>query len=363
LKTKLLVAIRCLDIGGAEKQVLEFVKRVDKERFDVCLATMYGGVMEEEARQIEGVRYVNLAKKGRFDIFGFLGSYVRLLNDFRPDTVFSHIGEMNLFSLWARAFAKGRFKLVWTLHSAFVDYKAYGFFFRLLFWLQKILSRFADKIICVSHSAYEYHEVAGYDMRRGVVVYNGVDTEYFAPDSEIGAAFRAELGIAKETFVIGIAARVDRMKGYPLLAHAAKELLAKDNNLLFVAAGSGDEAIKKECIEILGDYSHRFLWVGFVSNLRGFYNSLDLFCLPSYGEAFGLTVAEAMSCGIPAVVSDAGDMKLIVECADAVFKSGDAADLVRKLEWAMEHGVQNRQRIENNFSIVSSVKNTESELS
>lgn len=64
MKTRLLVAIRCLDIGGAEKQVLEFVKRVDKNRFDVCLATMYGGVMEEDAKRIEGVKYVNLGKKG-----------------------------------------------------------------------------------------------------------------------------------------------------------------------------------------------------------------------------------------------------------------------------------------------------------
>lgn len=362
MKTRLLIAIRCLDIGGAEKQVLEFAKRVDKSRFEVCLATMYGGTMEEEAKKIDGLRYINLGKKGRFDIFGFLFAYARLINDFAPDTIFSHIGEMNLFSFWARVFANKRFRLVWTLHSAFVDYKAYGFFFRLLFWLQKILSRFADKIICVSRSAYEYHKAAGYDMRRAVVVYNGVDTQFFAPSLELGEAFRAQNNIQKDTFVIGIAARIDRMKGYPLLASAAKELLAKHENLVFVAAGGGDEAIKRECIEILGEYANRFVWLGFVADLRGFYNSLNLFCLPSLGEAFGLTVAEAMSCGVPAVVSDAGDMRVIVGDERAVFASGDVGDLAQKLEWAMEHGEPNRQRVVENFSIVSSVQNTELEL-
>jgi glycosyltransferase involved in cell wall biosynthesis len=362
LKTRLLIAIRCLDIGGAEKQVLEFAKHVDKSRFEVCLATMYGGVMEEEAKKIAGVRYINLGKKGRFDLFGFLFAYARLINDFAPDTVFSHIGEMNLFSLWARVFANKKFKLAWTLHSAFVDYKAYGFFFRLLFWLQKVLSRFPEKIICVSRSAYDYHEAAGYDMRRAVVVYNGVDTDFFAPSSELGEAFRVQNNIQKDAFAIGIAARIDRMKGYPLLASAAKELLAKHPNLIFVAAGGGDEAIKNECIEILGEYASRFVWLGFVADLRGFYNSLNLFCLPSYGEAFGLTVAEAMSCGVPAVVSDAGDMRVIVGDERAVFASGDASDLTQKLEWAMEHGEPNRARVVENFSIVSSVQNTESEL-
>lgn len=362
MKTRLLVAIRCLDIGGAEKQVLEFVRLVDKSRFDVCLATMYGGVMEDDAKKIEGVKYVNLGKKGRFDIFGFLFAYARLINEFAPDTVFSHIGEMNLFSLWARPLASKKFKLVWTLHSAFVDYRSYGFFFRLLFWLQKVLSRFADKIVCVSRSAYEYHEEAGYDMRRAVTVYNGVDTQFFAPSRELGEVFRVQNSIPQDAFVIGIAARIDRMKGYPLLAAAAKELLAKHENLMFVAAGGGDEAIKNECIEILGEYANRFIWLGFVSDLRGFYNSLNLFCLPSYGEAFGLTVAEAMSCGIPAVVSDAGDMRIIVGDERAVFKSGDVEDLTAKLEWAIREAAPNRDRIVQNFDIGSSVANTSKEL-
>jgi glycosyltransferase involved in cell wall biosynthesis len=362
LKTKVLVAIRCLDIGGAEKQVLEFTRRVDKNRFDVCLATMYGGAMEEEARRIEGVRYVNLGKKGRFDIFGFLFSYARLINEFSPDVLFSHIGEMNLFSLWARVLANKHFKLVWTLHSAFVDYRSYGFFFRLLFWLQKALSRFADKIICVSSSAFEYHKDAGYDMCRAVVVCNGVDTDFFTPSKELGEAFRRQNNISQDSFVIGIAARIDRMKGYPLLAHAARELLKKHENLIFMAAGGGDESIKSECIEILGEYAHRFIWLGFVSDLRGFYNSLNLFCLPSLGEAFGLTVAEAMSCGVPAVVSDAGDMRIIVGDERAVFKSGDANDLGAKLEWAIREAVPNRDRIVQNFDIASSVANTEKEL-
>ncbi len=362
MKKKLLVAIRCLDIGGAEKQVLEFVKRVDKNVFDVSLVTMYGGAMEEEAKRIEGVRYVNLGKKGRFDIFGFLFGYVKLINEFAPDVVFSHIGEMNLFSLWAKPFANKKFKLVWTLHSAFIDYRSYGFFFRLLFWLQKVLSKFVDKIICVSRSAYKYHEEAGYDMRRAVVVYNGADTQFFVPSRELGEAFRAQNNIPKDAFVIGVSARIDRMKGYPLLATAARVLLAKYDNLIFVAAGGGDEDIKRECIEILGEYADRFIWLGFVLDLRGFYNSLDLFCLPSYGEAFGLTVAEAMSCDIPAVVSDAGDMRVIVGDERAVFKSRDIRDLMAKLEWAMREAVSNRERIVKNFDIDFSVANIQKEL-
>lgn len=105
-KIRLLVAIRCLDVGGAEKQVLSFLKALDKGRFEVCLVTMYGGVMEENAKRIQGLTYINLEKGGRFDIIGFLSSYISTLNEFSPDVVYSHLGEMNIFSQVARVFAK-----------------------------------------------------------------------------------------------------------------------------------------------------------------------------------------------------------------------------------------------------------------
>ena len=364
-KIKILVAIRSLDVGGAEKQVLEFCKHIDKERFDVCLATMYGGVMEPTAEAIDGLYYVNLEKKGRFDIVGFLGSYVGLLGNFEPDIVYAHIGEMNLFSLAAKYLSFKKFKLVWTFHSAFIDYKAYGKFFELLFWLQKKLSRYPDKIICVSHSAYDFHKEAGYDMRKGVVVYNGVDTEHFIPAPALKEEFRNRFGIPQSAFVVGMAARIDKMKGYPLFAAAAATLLPKYENLFFVAAGEGDMGIKDDCKAILADVSNRFVWCGRLDDLREFYNGIDLFCLPSLGEAFGLTVAEAMSCDRAAIVSDAGDMKHIVLSEEFVFKAGDKDELADKIEsMILQRFELNifRKKIVSNFDSRQSVQNIVSEL-
>jgi len=361
-KIRLLVAIRCLDVGGAEKQVLSFLKALDKGRFEVCLVTMYGGVMEENAKRIQGLTYINLEKGGRFDVIGFLSSYISTINEFSPDVVYSHLSEMNIFSQLARVFAKKRYNLAWTLHSAYIDYRSYGSFVKMVFWLQKVLSKYPEKIICVSHSAYEYHKEAGFDMDRAVVVYNGVNTIYFEPDETSGDAFRTLNHIPKNMLVIGVAARVDRMKGYPLLAEAAKRLLAKHPHLMFVAAGDGDETIQEQCIEILGDYSHRFLWLGLISELRGFYNAINIFCLPSLGEAMPLSLLEAMSCDRTVVVSNVGDMGLVVNDRRYVFRSGDVDDLCEKLEYAIKNPSLRRRRVVDDFSIALNVKNTVLEL-
>jgi len=48
---KLLLAIRSLDIGGAERQFIELVKGIDKNRFDVTVCTMYPGELDDEVKK------------------------------------------------------------------------------------------------------------------------------------------------------------------------------------------------------------------------------------------------------------------------------------------------------------------------
>jgi glycosyltransferase involved in cell wall biosynthesis len=43
------------------------------------------------------------------------------------------------------------------------------------------------------------------------------------------------------------------------------------------------------------------------------YREADIYCLPSHGEPFGMTVLEAMSCGLPVVVTNAGGVRWIVD--------------------------------------------------
>ena len=363
MKKRLLISIRSLDIGGAEKLVMELIQKIDKNIYEVALCTMYKGAMDEQARAILGDNFVCLNKSGRYDFLAFFRSYLTFLNSFKPSVIYAHIGEMNLFSLWAKPFLKQKTKVVWCIHSAFIDYKSYGKVFQVVFWLQKIFSSFADKVIYVSNSAKDFHIKNGYSKNGCVVVPNGIDTQFFAPNDTLRDSFRESLKADSNTKIIGIAARIDRMKGYELLAKVAADILEHDENLLFVSAGGGDEGIKKSCIEILGKYRDRFVWLGFVDDLRGFYNGIDIFVLPSYGEAFGLTVVEAMSCGKRAVVSTAGEMRYIVDDDRFVFEIGSEGGLKIALSNALAVSAPHdmREKIEK-YDIQNTIKNTLGEL-
>ena len=48
----LVLSIRSLDIGGAERQFIELAKNIDKNLFDITVCTMYGGVQEEIVKSL-----------------------------------------------------------------------------------------------------------------------------------------------------------------------------------------------------------------------------------------------------------------------------------------------------------------------
>jgi glycosyltransferase involved in cell wall biosynthesis len=132
------------------------------------------------------------------------------------------------------------------------------------------------------------------------VVLNGVDTTRFAPRDR--AAARGALDFASGVPVIGIAARLERVKGVDLaiaaLPHVPGAILA--------VAGQGSEApaLRMQAAEL--GVASRVRFLGLVEDMAGFYAACDILCLPSRNEGLPLAALEAQACGVPLVASDVG---------------------------------------------------------
>jgi glycosyltransferase involved in cell wall biosynthesis len=364
-KINLVLAIRSLDIGGAERQFIELVKHIDKKKFNVLVVTMYGGVWENEIEKLKEVKYVNLKKKGRYDL-NFYFKYKKLLNDFKPDIIYSWLGEMNLFSYWCMP---KEAKLIWGFRASNMDYSKYGKFSQFLFYLQKIYSKKVDKIVTNSVASLDFHKKNGFFMDKAVVVYNGIDIKKFKRDEQKKKNLKKKYNLSKKDITIGIVARIDYMKGYPILAKTAKKIFEEVDNIKLFVIGDGNKKIKKECEDILGEYNNKkFIWLGKRKNVKNFYNLFDIYVSSSlFGEGFSNSIAEAMACGVPCVVTDVGDSKTIV---------GDCGEVVKPNSWeCLKKGIENilkkdlkklgecsRKRVVENFSIEKMVKKTEEEI-
>lgn len=352
MKKKVLLAIRSLDVGGAERYVLELSRMLDATRYDVHVITMYEGLLDSQL----SVPHWNVSKKGRWDVIGFFGRLYQTLKEIQPDIVYSHQGEMNTFMAILQPWFK--FKLLWCFHQTFIDFRHYDKMSHLFYYLQRLLSRTPETIVCVAQAGLDFYTQQGFFMQRAKVIQNGIDTDIFLPNFEKKDELRQKFFIPERSFVIGISARLDYMKGYPFLAKAAQRICQEFSHVEFVSIGKDNPSIRQECEELLRPFESRFHWLGIQEDMTLCYPMFDGLVSASLGEAFSLAIAEAMSCGIVCVVTDVGDSRTIVGDTGIIVKAADDNALYEGLKKLVTHSWDSslcRERIVNNFSLRENV--------
>lgn len=361
-KIRLVLSIRSLNVGGAERQFIEFIKNINKDKFEVHVCTMYGGVQEDVVKSIKNIKYYNLGKMGRYDIFKFYSNYKRLLKTIYPDVIYSFKEEMNIFSYFCKP---KKTKSIWGFRASNMDLSQYGKLSQFLFWTQKKFSSKVDMIIANSNASINYHKNNGFNMSKSKVIPNGIDINKFKQNSEDREIFRNKYELKVTDIAIGIVSRIDYMKGYIVFSKSVKKLMEEFDNVYIFSLGGGDEKIKRECENILGQFNDtRFKWLGNQSNVEELYSGFDISCSSSFGEGFSNSITEAMSCELPCVVTDVGDSAYIVDKYGIVVEHNNVNSLYNGLKKMIqrdykEFGILSQKRIEENFSTEKMVTRTE----
>jgi glycosyltransferase involved in cell wall biosynthesis len=224
-----------------------------------------------------------------------------------------------------------------------MDLDAYGWMFRAVVKAGARFSNRPDAITCNSEAGIAVHEALGYRPRRFILVDNGIDTGRFKPDTEARSVVRQELGIAPDTLVISTAARVDPMKDYANLLAALDRL----PGVTAIVMGDGTEALPER---------PDLIRLGRCDRVPQILAAADVIVSASaYGEGF--SIAEGMSCGLPAVATDVGDARRIVGPAGTIVAPRNAAALAVGIRQFIESpnrlstGRAARERIEKEFSL------------
>ncbi|KAK8935596.1 hypothetical protein KSP39_PZI013655 [Platanthera zijinensis] len=193
--------------------------------------------------------------------------------------------------------------------------------------------------VAISDSAGEIlRDVYQIPSGRVHVILNGVDEDDFRPDPELGTAFRAQLGVpADADLVMGVAGRLVKDKGHPLLFEAFAEITKRHPKLYLVVAGSGPwEQRYKE----LGE---KVIVAGSLppEKLRAFYNSIDVFVNPTLRpQGLDLTMMEAMLCGTPVMATRFSSIKGSVVVGEelGLMFAPNAAAVQEAMEVAVREG-------------------------
>lgn len=324
-------------VGGIERVVYEQSKRLIQQGFDVTVLT--SRMRTAKSYNVDGVRvYCYDSLNAAFDLG--IPYPIPQINSFKPfyeciagsDLVHVH-GHPYLSSLYAAKLAKLLDKpVVLTQHNTFIAYA--GSLWDHVEWLNdaavgRQVLKSANKIITVSNATKRYVLNLGAEPNRLSVLYNGVDIDRFKPQKELRDKEHKNLGIPSEATVVLTVRRLVYKNGIDTLIESANIALKNNPNLVFLVVGTGPdcEAIQAR-IRQLG-ISNIFKLVGFVSDadLPSFYNSADLFVLPSKsGEGLPLVSLEAMACGLPVIATDVGGIREIVPEDCGVLVAPDSPD-------------------------------------
>jgi glycosyltransferase involved in cell wall biosynthesis len=150
-------------------------------------------------------------------------------------------------------------------------------------------------------------------IARPRVVLNGVDTDRFAPRDRIAA--RAWLGLPRDAQVLGIAARLEKVKGVDIAIAALPAL----PGVILAIAGQGTEALALRAQAEVFGVADRVRFLGLVEDMPGFFAACDAVCLPSRDEGLPLAALEAQACGVPVVAAEVGGVVAACDPATARF--------------------------------------------
>lgn len=209
-------------------------------------------------------------------------------------------------------------------------------------WLQVRLFRSATAVVAVSSPIARRLEAEGVPSRLIHVIPNG-----WAGGTPLlsRASARAQLGIPREVTVVAFVGRLIPAKGPDVFVRALLEL--DDPTVLAVVIGDGSEREALESLVRSAGVEDRFLFVGHQDNAAPLFSAFDLFVLSSRTEGTPIVLFEAMSAGVPAVVTNVGGVPDVVgESAALRVPSEDATAIAAAVRSVLDYPEEGRCRAE-----------------
>ncbi|MBN3907574.1 MAG: glycosyltransferase [Nostoc sp. NMS1] len=313
---KILYIITGLPTGGAEMMLYKLLSQINQERFEpIVVSLMDRGTLGDRIEALGIPVHTIGMNRGGIPMPVDVWRLVHLVDQLQPDIIQGWMYHGNLAAQFASFLNGNKIPIVWSIHYSIDSLESDKKMTVAIIKFSAYISRLPKQVLFVSQNSKLQHEALGYARENSYIIPNGFDTILFSPSLTERVDVRSELSLPHESLLIGLICRYHPMKDHANFIQAAALLLKEYPNTNFLMIGQGvdrDNPTLNKLIKELG-IGDRISLLGERKDIPRLITSLDIFTSASaYGEAFPLVVGEAMSCGIPCVVTDVGDSGWIV---------------------------------------------------
>jgi len=245
--------------------------------------------------------------------------------------------------------------LAGRLSKSIVIYGSHGTeFFPLYRYFAEKLDAFFS---CSNFNASQVEEYCGIRPR---VLYNGIDVDRFAP-REPDLSLRRALGVDDGMKILASACRLIGWKGIQYAIMAVRSVVRDGRNVKYLIIGDGEYRKTLEALVRSAGLEENVIFLGAIPNeeLPRYYSIVDVALFPSVSdETFGISIAEAMACGVPVVSTKVGGIQevvtegtgLLVPPRDEGAIAGAIYSLLRDEDLRRKFARQGRQWVVENFN-------------
>jgi L-malate glycosyltransferase len=364
---RLLKFITLFAVGGTERQFVYLTRALDRSQFDLRV-----GCFEKTGTFLEDVESLNvpILEYRTTSLYSprtlrnqlQLAAYIRKQG---IQVIHTYGHYPNVFAIPAARLAGNCVTI-----ASVRDTGVFSSQKRMKAAAQRVACALADCVLANSNAVRDWLISEGIAPAKIRVIPNGIVVPRHSEAHS--AAIREEFAIEPDAPIVAVVCRLNSGKGLEYFLDAVPSVRERFPNARFMIIG--DSIVEPEYKGDLQQYAHRLnisdrvIFTGERSDVSAILGQVTMSVLPSLSEGLSNSLMEAMAAGLPVVATDVGgnpeivsdgETGILVPPKDAAALSQAMIRVLESSELARRFGEAGRERVMRNFSLESTVKQTE----
>jgi len=311
-KIRIAYLIGTLETGGAQRLILNIIKKINKEFFKPYLIFWREGDFLKNFIKVNGIIIKKLKNKPKNTSKPLINKAIIFLKQQKElrefikkekiNIVHSHLYFPDIHNFLLKKKIK-KLKIISTRHNIHEENRK-KFYYIIL---NNIVNSYFNAIVCCSNNVKTFFlKYENFNSLK--VIYNGVDIEEINSAPEVKYDF-----IINNNFNIISAGRLEKIKGFDLLINSFKIVKSKFPNTKLIICGKGSEQRNLIRLTKMLNLNDDIIFLGLRNDIYSLLKKSDLFILLSSKEGLPISCLEAMGSKLPIIASKINAFSEIIQ--------------------------------------------------